>query len=202
MRAQDTVALAILAGGGGRRLGGADKALVRAAGRPLLAHLLDRVRPQADRIVLSANGDPARFRAFGLPVVADTVPDAGPLAGIAAAAAYAAAEWPAVRWLATLPVDTPCPPADLVARLADAAGRTGKVAAAEAGGRRHWGTACWPLAAALGLAPAVRDKGLRRLEDAIRAAGLVGVAFGDANAFANVNTPRDLAGLERLLTRP
>lgn len=204
---QDTVALAVLAGGGGRRLGGADKALVEAAGRPLLAHLLQRLRPQGGRIVLSANGEPARFAPFGLPVVADRVADAGPLAGIAAAAAHAAAAWPGVRWLVTVPVDTPCPPGDLVARLLAAAmaegdsGATEPVAVAEAAGRLHWGTACWPLAAALRLDAAVRA-GARRLEAAIRTQGLVAVPFAEADAFANINRPDDLAALVRLLTRP
>jgi molybdenum cofactor guanylyltransferase len=53
----------ILAGGEGRRMGGVDKALVRLAGRPLIAHVLDRLEPQVDRVLISANGDPARFAA-------------------------------------------------------------------------------------------------------------------------------------------
>ena len=71
----------ILAGGLARRMGGGDKALKPLAGRPILAHVIDRLRGQCDDLLLNANGDPARLVAFGLPVVADTVPDfAGPLA--------------------------------------------------------------------------------------------------------------------------
>lgn len=199
---QDTVALAILAGGGGRRLGGADKALLTAAGRPLLAHVLDRVRPQAGHIVLSANGNATRFATFGLPVVADRVPDAGPIAGIAAAAAYCASAWPETQWLVTLPVDTPCPPPDLVPRLAAATRASGQTAVAKVAERRHWAVACWPLAEALALDTALRDAGVRRLESAVRAQGMVDVAFADADAFRNVNTAADLAALERALTPP
>ncbi|TKA96174.1 molybdenum cofactor guanylyltransferase MobA, partial [Cereibacter changlensis] len=60
----------ILAGGEGRRMGGADKALLPLAGRPLLAHVRDRLEPQVEALALSANGDAARFAGFGLPVLA------------------------------------------------------------------------------------------------------------------------------------
>ncbi len=197
---QDTIAIAILAGGQGLRLGGRDKALVQLSGRPLLSHLLDRLRPQARRIVLSANGDAARFASFGLPVVADDIADAGPLAGIAAAAAYCAANWPETTRLITVPVDTPRPPAYLVQRLA--AGPAGRVTVAEASGRLHWAVACWPLAAALRLKAAIHETGLRRLETAVRAEGLATIPFAGANTFANINTPEDLESLRHLLTLP
>ncbi len=195
---QETCAIAILAGGEGRRLGRADKALVSVGGKPMLALALDRVRPQARHILLSANGDPQRFSAFGLPVVADAQADAGPLAGIAAAAGYCARHWPDVQRLISLPVDVPCPPADLAARLlqSDAA----KVAVAEADGRRQWAIACWPMPAAQALASAIAA-GTRRIEDAVRATGWQAVPFAEAAAFRNVNTPADLAELERALTQ-
>lgn len=73
----------ILAGGQARRLGGGDKAMTELAGKPLLAHAMDRLAPQVAQIVINANGDPARFDSFPAPVVADTVEGfAGPLAGV------------------------------------------------------------------------------------------------------------------------
>jgi molybdopterin-guanine dinucleotide biosynthesis protein A len=198
---QDTVAIAILAGGAGRRLGGADKALVLAGGRPLLALAADRLRHQAEHIVLSANGEPSRFAAFGWPVVADRVADAGPLAGIAATAAYCAATWPTVRAIVTVPVDVARPPLYLVARLASAQAESGGVALAEAGGRRHWAIACWPLAAAIALTKPVANGDWRRVADAVRANGYTGVAFPDAEAFHNINTPADLMTFEQSLTQ-
>src|SRR3546814_4807929 len=72
----------IRAGGQARRMGGGDKPLQLLGGRPLLAHVIDRLGPQVAGLAISANGNPARFAAFGLPVIADTLPDhPGPLAG-------------------------------------------------------------------------------------------------------------------------
>jgi molybdopterin-guanine dinucleotide biosynthesis protein A len=194
----DSIAAVILAGGRGRRLGGADKALLPLAGVPLLAQVLARLRPQVGQIVLSANGDPARFAGFGLPVVADAAAGQGPLAGIAAAAADAACRWPAAEYLLTVPVDVPMIPADLCARLA-AAVRPTCAAVALAGDRAHWTVALWPLAAAIALPMAMERQGLRRVEAALAAVGFVAVPFPDAAAFANLNRPEDRERLERRL---
>ncbi|MEM8979434.1 MAG: molybdenum cofactor guanylyltransferase MobA [Pseudomonadota bacterium] len=106
----------ILAGGLSRRMGGGDKALLNLGAKPLLAHVIERLSPQVDDLVLNANGDPARFSEFNTPVVADTVPDfAGPLAGVLAGL-DAAAERGASQ-IVTVAADTPFFPADLVPRL-------------------------------------------------------------------------------------
>lgn len=197
----NTIAAVVLAGGGGRRLGGADKALIDLAGRPLLAHVLARLSPQVDRIVLSANGDPARFAAFGLPVVSDAAADRGPLAGIAAAAAFCTNRWPDVCYLLSVPVDLPLLPSDLLARLHAAAERAGGCAAsASAGGRSHWAVTLWPLPFALTLARRIEaPDGLRRLQDAARLAHGVAVPFPEPEPFANVNRPEDLHRLSAVL---
>ena len=76
----------ILAGGLARRMGGGDKALRLVGGKPVLAQVMERLAPQCEALVISANGLPERFAEFGLPVVADTIPDfVGPLAGVLAA---------------------------------------------------------------------------------------------------------------------
>ena len=81
----------VLAGGRSTRMGGGDKGLLTLAGRPVLAHVLARFGSQVETLALNANGDPSRFDAFGLPVVADTVEGfAGPLAGILAGLEWAA----------------------------------------------------------------------------------------------------------------
>ena len=85
----------LLAGGQSRRMGGGDKALRLLGGIPLLERVIERMRPQVETLVLNANGDPARFASFGLPVVPDSVPDyAGPLAGVLAGLDWTAAQPP------------------------------------------------------------------------------------------------------------
>src|SRR5215470_10351451 len=85
----------VLAGGLARRMGGGDKALITIGGVAILDRVLGRLRPACAQIILNANGDPARFARYGLPVIPDSVPDfAGPLAGILAGLDWAAAHAP------------------------------------------------------------------------------------------------------------
>jgi len=106
----------VFAGGQGRRMGGVDKGLVLLDGRPLVAHVIERLRPQVDTLVINANQNGDRYAAFGYPVVPDVIPGfAGPLAGLHAA--MAAATTP---YVVTSPCDSPFLPSDLVARLAAA----------------------------------------------------------------------------------
>ncbi|ROU02556.1 molybdenum cofactor guanylyltransferase MobA [Histidinibacterium lentulum] len=192
-QAQDTdpgPAGIILAGGRGRRMGGADKALCRLGGRTLGARVRDRLRPQVPALALNANGDPARFAALGLPVIPDTLPDGGPLAGVLAGLDWAASLG-ATRLL-TAAADTPFLPCDLLHRLA-AAGTLPAYAATAEGA--HPTAALWPVA----LRDALRaelDDGTRRMREAMDRLGAVPVPFPDPAAFFNVNTPEDLAMAE------
>src|SRR5689334_6520070 len=94
MRREDgavKIAGVLLAGGLSRRMGGGDKALRLVGGETILERVIARARRQVEALVLNANGDPARFAQFGLPVVADSVEGfAGPLAGVLAGLDWAA----------------------------------------------------------------------------------------------------------------
>lgn len=173
----------ILAGGAGRRIGG-DKAAVQLAGRSLLAHVRARLAPQAGALALNAAVAPAE--AADLPCLADPVPGAGPLGGL-----LAALDWGAglgVARVATVPVDTPFLPGDLLARLAAVPG----AAYAETADGAHPVIGLWPVALRDDLRAALRA-GRRRVTDWTGAVGARPVPFEDAAAFANVNTPDDLA---------
>ena len=187
----------ILAGGEGRRMGGADKALLPLAGRPLVWHAMDRLSPQVESLAISANGDPARLAKLGLPVL----PDAerlGPLAGI-----LAALDWAAQRGataVVSVAVDTPFFPGDLVPRLALAAeGAREGLAMVRSGGRDHPTFALWPVSLRdplrefLGRGEVPRVRGFADLHGAARA------DFADDGAFDNLNTPEDLSRAEALL---
>ena len=108
----------VLAGGLARRMGGGDKGLQPLGGKPILQRILDRLAPQVNGVILNANGDPARFAAWGLPVAGDAVEGfAGPLAGVLAGLAWARDNRPEVTDIVTVPGDGPFLPRDLVARL-------------------------------------------------------------------------------------
>jgi molybdopterin-guanine dinucleotide biosynthesis protein A len=192
----------VLAGGLARRMGGGDKARLYIGGRTILERVLARLKPQCARLILNANGDPARFGDTGLAVVSDTVPDfAGPLAGILAALEWAAAHAPGIADVASVPGDCPFLPDDLVARLlaARAAHRT-RLACARSGERRHPVVGLWPVDLRGDLRKALVEEGLRKIE-AFTARH--GVAMADWPAspfdpFFNVNTPEDAAEAERI----
>jgi molybdopterin-guanine dinucleotide biosynthesis protein A len=123
----------VLAGGRGRRLGGADKGLLALHGRPLVVHVRDRLSPQVQALLISANRHAADYAALGVPVLGDAaagLPPAadgqprGPLAGMLAGLRHAP-----TPWLACVPTDAPALPADLVQRLAQAAAQAGAHAA-------------------------------------------------------------------------
>src|SRR4030095_12521412 len=87
-------------------------------GVSILDRVLARMKPQCSALILNANGDPARFAATGLPVVADDVPDfAGPLPGVLAGLVWAAAHAPDIEYVVSVPGDCPFLPKDLVERL-------------------------------------------------------------------------------------
>ncbi len=193
----------LLAGGQARRMGGGDKCLRPLAGRPLLAHVVERAAPQVARLLLNANGDPARFAEFALPVVADELEGfQGPLAGILTAMRWTAAHVPEARWLASFPTDAPFIPADLVARLHAGATAAGlPLACAMSAGRTHPVIGLWHLALADDLARALGDEGLRKIDLWTARHGIAEVEWETVphDPFFNANRPNDLAAAEGML---
>jgi molybdenum cofactor guanylyltransferase len=193
----------LLAGGQSRRMGGGDKPLRLLGGRPLLARIVDRVAPQVRRLVLNANGDPGRFAAFGLPVVADAVGGfAGPLAGILTGLDWAAAEAPDCPWVASVPGDAPFLPTDLVARLLDAvAGEGADLACAASAGQSHPVVGLWPVRLRHDLRRALVDEDIRKVDRWTARYRLATVAFAadPVDPFFNANRPEDLVEAERWL---
>ena len=183
-------------------MGGGDKPLKTIGGVTILDRVLGRLRPQCTSIILNANGDPSRFAATGLPVVADDVPDfAGPLAGILAGLDWAAVHAPDVETVVSAPGDCPFLPRDLVVRLhqaRQAANMT--LACAHSGDWRHPVVALWPVALRGDLREAVTGEGLRKIEvwTARHGVALADWPTKSVDPFFNVNTPEDAAAADRI----
>ncbi|MFT3690463.1 molybdenum cofactor guanylyltransferase MobA [Paenirhodobacter sp.] len=183
----------ILAGGLARRMGGGDKGRLRLGPRSLIEHVRLRTAPQVGRLVLNANGDPARFADLGLPVVADGVPGyPGPLAGILAGMDRAAGA--GFSHVLTVAADTPFPPETLAADLA-AALDPAPIAIAVSGGRRQPVFGLWPVALREDLRRAL-VAGVSKVMQWAGPQGVAEAAFPEGS-FLNVNTPDDLEQARR-----
>jgi molybdenum cofactor guanylyltransferase len=194
----------LLAGGLARRMGGGDKCLRSLAGRPLLDRLIDIVAPQVDSLILNANGDPARFAGYGLPVVADVIDGyAGPLAGVLTALSWALENAPQAKWVMSFATDAPFLPADLVTRMQDAVQAEDiDMACAVSGGRTHPVFGLWPVRLSGELRAAMIDEDMRKIDRWTARYNVAEVPFEDADGrdpFFNVNRPENLAEAESFL---
>jgi molybdopterin-guanine dinucleotide biosynthesis protein A len=204
----------LLAGGQSRRMGRAfasgkgDKGLLDIAGKPMLGYVMERLAPQVGAMVINANGDPARFASFGLPVVPDSIQGfVGPLAGILAGMRWAEANVPDARHVVSVSTDAPFLPHDLVARLATALEAAGaRIALARSGGELHPVIGLWPVDLADDLEAALKS-GTRKVLDWTDRHGATGVDFPfvtihdrPIDPFFNANTPEELAEARALLT--
>lgn len=183
----------ILAGGQGRRMGGADKGLQLHAGRLLVAHVVERLVPQVGNLLISANRNPESYAALGFPVVADRIEGfAGPLAGI-----HAGLTASTTPLLATAPCDAPFLPLDLVDRLREALLLAdAEIALAATGTGLHPTFALMRREVLPSLGAYLAD-GRHRVQDWCRSRTLCVVDFADERAFANINTLDELALLGR-----
>lgn len=201
--AASDVAGVILAGGLSRRMGGGDKCLRLLAGQPILERIVERVRPQIAALVLNANGDPARFASYGLPVAADVVEGfVGPLAGVLTGMEWAAAHAPQCEWLASFAGDAPFVPLDLAARLrASVAAEGAELACAVSDGQTHPVFGLWRIDLRRDLRRAIEVDAIRKVDVWTARHRLAVVAFdvGAIDPFFNANRPEDLAEAERFL---
>ena len=195
----------LLAGGLARRMGGGDKPMRKIAGRTILQRVIDRLAPQCSGLIINANGDPARFAAFGLPVVADDVADyPGPLAGILAALDWTAANRPDAKWVLSAAGDCPFLPRDLAARLEQArAAENAELAVASSGGQTHPVIGLWSVRLRNELRHALVVEDVRKIDrwTARHRLATVDWAVEPVDPFFNANTPEDLGLAEEIAKR-
>jgi molybdopterin-guanine dinucleotide biosynthesis protein A len=192
----------LLAGGLARRMGGGDKPIREIGGRTILARVIDRLAPQCDGLILNANGDPARFKAFGLPVIADDIADfPGPLAGILAALDWTATNRPHVQWILSAAADCPFLPRDLVARLHRArTAENAQLAVAASAGQSHPVIGLWSVNLRDELRHALVIEDVRKVGRWTARYRLATVEWPATplDPFFNANTMDDIAEAERL----
>ena len=178
----------ILAGGKARRMGGQDKGLIPYQGRPLIAHVLERLEPQVQAILINANRSHDQYAQFGHPVIADAEDGfLGPLAGILAGLRAAQTEL-----LLCVPCDSPEIGPDLATKLASPFAQAGaRVAVASCAGRLQ------PVFAVLhtDLSEALDDflrHGGRKIDEFYDAQGFEEISFENPDEFRNINTHEEL----------
>ena len=183
----------VLAGGQGSRMGGVDKGLQVFQGRPMVEHVLARLAPQVEEIVINANRNIEAYAAYGHRVIADEIEGfAGPLAGFERGLAHAGGEL-----VLTVPCDSPFLPMDLVRRLRTAMqGADAELAVARTGDQAH-PVFCLMRRSVHGSLRGFLAAGERKIDRWYSRLRVVEVAFDDeADAFLNINTREELANLE------
>jgi molybdenum cofactor guanylyltransferase len=184
----------VLAGGQGRRMGGVDKGLVELSGRPFIAHVLERLAPQVDALLINANQNTGRYAEFGYPVIQDDIPGfAGPLAGLERG--LRAMTTPLV---VTVPCDSPFLPTDLVARLYEAMQQAdAQLAVARTFDRTHPVFSLVKQEVLDSLTRFLQDGG-RKIDAWYAGLRVVEVPFDDeADAFMNINTQAELSAVDQ-----
>lgn len=182
----------ILAGGRGSRMGSIDKGLVPLAGKPMVQHVMQRLQPQVQHLLINANQNQDTYAALGAPVWPDAMPDfAGPLAGLQTGLMHC--ETP---YLVTAPCDSPFLPTDLVARLAQALqAQDADLAVAVTGegdARQPHPVFCLAKASLLAHLTAFLEGGGRKVDRWYATLRVAEVHFADEAAFRNINTLAEL----------
>ena len=189
----------ILAGGRGSRMGYVDKGLQTFNGKAMVAHVLERLAPQVDEVLISANQSLDQYSAFGHRVIADEIAGfAGPLAGFERGLTHASFDL-----LVTAPCDSPFLPADLVARLhAALESDASDLSVAKTGAQAH-PVFCLMRRVVLTSLRAFLASGGRKIDRWYETLKVVEVNFDDEQeAFRNINTLEEKRALELPQGRP
>lgn len=174
-------------------MGGTDKGLVPLAGRPMVEHVIEALRPQVGTVLLSANRNHELYARYGCPVIADALGDyQGPLAGVATALRQCTSEF-----MVTVPCDAPLLPPDLVARLVAACDALGADAAVVSDGERPQPVFLLLRSRVAPALEAYLAGGGRRADAWLREVRTAVADFSDApGAFVNVNDPDERQAVE------
>lgn len=183
----------VLAGGKGSRMDGVDKGWVNFNGKPMVKHVLERLAPQVDEILISANREIAQYETLGYPVIQDGIAGfAGPLAGL-----QKGLQVTKNAYVLTVPCDSPLLPADLVARLMNSLIKHDADLAVVKTGNQAQPVFCLYRTSLLSSLTEYLQNGGRKIEDWQNSLEAISVSFSDnSKAFSNINTRDELTMLE------
>ena len=196
----------VLAGGQGRRMGFVNKPLVKIGGKTVLSHILARMSPQLDEIIINANAAHDAYRDYELEIVADELGGfLGPLSGVLTAMDWVAMNKAGVSHILTFPGDAPFIPHDLAKRLVGAVNDAGEgdqpcLARAVSGGRANPVVGLWPIAIRSELRDSLVNKDIRKIDRFTADYLMQDVQFdGVPDPFFNINTEDDVKIADRIL---
>jgi len=194
---------AIIAGGQSTRFGGDDKFFEKLGGKSLIGHVVERVQPQTEILIINSNSDAALFDRQSLPVVSDSIAGfAGPLAGILAGMDWVRKNHPSTRWMATFPSDAPFIPLDCVKKMLECAENDDvDIVCAASNGRMHPVCALWYVGLAPDLRRSMLYEDMRKIDLWTVRHKLSTVKFSNSSydPFFNINRPEDLKCAEDIL---
>jgi len=194
----------VLTGGQSRRMGGVAKALLPLAEKPLIQHVIDRVAPQVDCLLLSVEQPSEAFEVFGLVQVADPRPgNCGPLGGLLSALQHTHRQY---EWLLLVPCDTPFVPVDLAGKLLARAREKGLPGSLVQSGSELQPTfSVWNRSVLPELEHAVLDEGMAGFKQFLRRVDLAALDWPRpepdqyAQPFFNINDQQAFAKASRLI---
>ena len=189
----------ISAGGRAQRMGGIDKGLIPFHGKPLIESAISRLKPQVSTILINANRSITKYSHYGYPVLMDETPDfSGPLAGFSVGLKHCK-----TPYLLTSPCDSPLLPTDLAEKMAyqlEDDDLELVFASSKEDDGKTWSQPvfCLMKSNLQDSLNAFLSKGDLKIDRWFKELHSATVVFENAQAFANVNTPEELAALEKV----
>jgi molybdopterin-guanine dinucleotide biosynthesis protein A len=189
----------ILAGGRAQRMGGIDKGLIPFQGKALIESAISRLKPQVSTILINANRSITKYSHYGYPVLMDETPDfSGPLAGFSVGLKHCK-----TPYLLTSPCDSPLLPVDLASKMAaqlEDQDLELVFASSKEDDGKIWSQPvfCLMKSDLQDSLDAFLSKGDLKIDRWFIELRSGTVVFENPQAFANVNTPEELAALEKV----
>ena len=185
----------ILAGGLSRRMGGQEKGMVLLDNKTILSRVIERAKPQTEKLILNANGNSQRFKGYKLTVVKDSISDyPGPLAGILSGMEWMSKNFENAIWLASFPCDAPFIPTNFVEKCLYKIPSNTEIVCAKSVGRTHPVCALWKIKLMDELNTAIEKEGVRKIDNWTKNYNIHFVEFETTtiDPFFNINSPDDL----------